>query len=258
MDRLQKAFDMALKEKRLRSAPLSVTLSCGEVQKASIDLKNVNPYVVTLTRPHSIESEQYRKLKVRLFRTHSTEYKILLVTSPAAGAGKSLIALNLSILLALSDKVLLIDADLNHPSINKYLGIKVDCGLGNYFTNTLDLSKIIIKTDIGNLDIIPSGDKINEAANQFSSEKMRFLIESLKNHYSFIIIDSPPVLASADTIQLASVCEAILFVINDRLTTKSSSRQALSLMNNCNILGAVFNNFPANLMKIKYPYYYGR
>lgn len=254
MDRLQKAFDMALKEKRLHSS----SPSFDRIPKVSIDLKNVSPYVVTLTRPHSVESEQYKKLKVRLFRPHSTEYKILLVTSPDAGAGKSLIALNLSILLALSDKVLLIDADLRHPSINKYLGIKVDCGLGDYFMGVLDLSKIIVKTDIGSLDILPSVDKINESANQFSTEKMRFLIESLKGHYSFIVIDSPPVLSSADAIQLASVSEAILLVINDRLTTKDSSRQALSLLNNCNILGAVFNNFPAHLMRIKYPYYYGR
>ncbi|MCX7793585.1 MAG: CpsD/CapB family tyrosine-protein kinase [Thermodesulfovibrionales bacterium] len=256
MDILERAFNRVLKEKKYLVAQNLEDNFSGDPQPVVVDLNNVSPYVVSLIRPDSFESEQFRKLKARIFKDHAIEEnRTLLVTSPDAGAGKSLVALNLSVSLALSSdfRILLIDADLKHPSIHHYLGINENSGLSHYLEGSFDLSKIIMTTNIGNLDIVFCGKDIND---RYLQEKMKIFIQAMKRRYQYIILDSPPILSSADTIQLAFLSEAVLLVINDKKTTKNSVRQALSLLNKERIIGIVLNCFPSSLIRIKYPYYF--
>ncbi|NVN91784.1 MAG: tyrosine-protein kinase family protein [Desulfuromonadales bacterium] len=223
-----------------------------------------NPLLATLCDPHSLVSEEYRKLKSAVISfAQQDEFKnVIMVTSSVSCEGKSLVALNLAVTLAqeYDHTVLLVDADLRKPSSHVYLGLKPEKGLSDYLSGESSLSDILIKTGVGRLSLLPAGTPLRNPVELFSSQKMKEFISEIKNRYPdrFIIIDTPPVLPFAELRSLTALADGVLFVIREGAVTPENISEALHALDGSKLIGAVYNDASTvSQDKHSHYYYYG-
>ena len=184
--------------------------------------------------------------------------RTVLVTSAEAGEGKTVNALNIATSLGKTkDKTLLIDCDLRCPRVHRIRGIENEFGLTNLLAaDNLDdqlISQAIVSDEELSIDILPSGDSAPNPAGLLSSLEMEFLLESLTEKYSHIVIDSPPVLQFADSVILSTLVDSVLLVARDSFSTKHTVLKAKKLLSKvgANLTGIVMNGVP-----VSRPYYY--
>jgi len=207
-----------------------------------------NPYMISAREPGSPISEEYKKLKSFILKiTQSDKFlNTIMVSSSVKGEGKTITALNLA--LTLSDEydhtVLLVDADLRQPSIHKYLGISNGIGLSDCIMNGVSASDAMIKTGIGKLVVLPSGSEIHNPVEVLSSNKMKDLIQELKEQIPnrYVIFDTPPLLPFAESHAIASSVDGILLVVRDGYTSLNNLKETLNIIKDSNILGIVYND----------------
>ena len=221
-----------------------------------------NPYLVTANQQNSPASEQYRKLKsliVKLSKMGELD-RAMMVTSPVAGEGKTLTSINLAITMAqeFDHTVLLIEADVRKPSVLKYLGLESQPGLTECVLDGLDVNEVLIKTGIGSLTIMPSGRKVENPVELFSSNRMDAILTEIKQRYKdrYIIIDTTPLLPFAEPQYIANLVGAVLLVVREGLTTPEKLKRSLEILKNNNLLGIVSNGVSrVNSLQGYYGYY---
>lgn len=219
-----------------------------------------NPFLVAAHSAGNGASEQYRKLKstlVKLSQLGRFENS-LMVTSAVGGEGKTLTSLNLAITLAqeYDHTVLLVEADIRSPSVLKYLGMKADIGLTDCILDGIDIGRALIKTDIGNLTILPAGRMVSNPVELFSSKKMQSLLEEIKNRYAnrYIIVDTTPLLPFAEPQFIANIVDGVLLVVREGYTSMDKLDKSLGLLKNHNLLGVICNAVRQS-KEYKYGYY---
>lgn len=227
-------------------------------------VKNTTPqeHVVMLKHPESMPAEQYRmlrtSLKAELLKHHA---KVMIVTSSLHAEGKTVSCTNLAVSLAedRETKVLLIDADLRRGHVAQYLGFGRAKGLTEMFTEDLHPKKIMMKNSLPNLTIIPSGAAHKKPSELINSDKFQTLIASLRNHFDYIIIDSPPVMAAADTCMLSRVADCVIFVVQLGRTPKPVISHAHQLLEQAGakILGQILTYVEYSTSEYRYYEYYG-
>jgi polysaccharide chain length determinant protein (PEP-CTERM system associated) len=200
--------------------------------------------IAMLGDPHSLAAQQYAilALKVRQ-KMVKTDSRVLLVTSAAGAEGKSLTSINLSIALAaMSDeKVLLMDGDLRLPQLQTRLGLPMERGFGEFLSGQ-ETEFLPYVSKVGNLNVISGGARIMNPAKALSSPQTRELIAALRKEYQFVILDCPPLVPIPDAQILASVADAVLFVVRARQTKPELLRRAVDCIGDANIIGAVLND----------------
>jgi len=258
MSKIHKALQKAEKEKSGEKTPTTKDFAApGQLPFPGSDQR-----LVTLNNPKSIAAEQFRKLKTSILENgvpKSDENRCILITSSVIGEGKTLTATNLAVSLAqeLHHHVLLIDADLRRPAVHKSLGIKMLQGLSDYLTSDLELSEMFLKTSVPKLSILPAGTATSKAAELLSSHKMRNLIEEVRTRYSdrYIIIDSTPIMSTAEPDILAGQTGGIVFVVKAGKTPRQIIQRSLDHLKKYSILGLVFNNVDFQSAGYHYGYY---
>lgn len=244
-----------LKIKGINSFPIS------QSNDMAIDKSLIDRHIISLVDAYSPASEQYKKLRARLLKATGNGFQnSILVTSASIGEGKTITSINLAVTMAnvIDHTVLLVDADLRNPSIHRYLGIEPRQGLTDYLEGRADIPDILIKTDIGNLFVLPGGSIPENPAELLSSEKMKNLVHELKTRDKdrYIILDSSPILLTAEALSLCGFVDGIIFVVHAGHTPEKSAQNAIALIKEHNILGVVLNNAPYFLSKDYYSNYY--
>lgn len=195
----------------------------------------------------------YKMLRTQVFqRLRENGWNSLAVTSPGLNEGKTLTAINLAISLAMEVNytVLLVDADLRHPSVHSYFGIEAECGLSDYLTADKPLSELLIHPEeIPGFVILPGGKPLANSAEMLNSPKMVRLVEELKTRYSsrIILFDLPPLLGAADTLAFSPYVDAALLVIEDGKTQAEDVKRAISLLQGTSVIGTVLNKSWTNV-----------
>ena len=227
--------------------------------RGAISVKN--PTLVAATAPQSPIAEEYRKLKemvIKLTQADQTK-NTLMVTSAMVGEGKSTTSLNLAISLAqeFDHTVLLIDADLRKPSIEKYLDLNPKPGLTDCLLDNVEIQDVLLKTGIGKMMILPAGRIASNPGELFSSNKMSSLITEIKHRYAdrYIIIDTPPVLPFAETRTMSRIVDGVIVVVKAGLCSPEDVQEALNAMHGANILGLVYNQATFDTLSTSYAYY---
>jgi len=150
----------------------------------------------------------------------------LLVTSSVPKEGKSTVSVNLAFAMGQLTKVLLIDADLRKPAMAKRFELPgFQPGLANAVVGTHTLSECIVKDEQSNIDVLCAGTLPPNPQELLASEKFAELMESLRQSYDHIIIDSPPALAVSDAIVVSKYCDSLVYV------AKSDSTSAKMISN---------------------------
>jgi exopolysaccharide/PEP-CTERM locus tyrosine autokinase len=235
--------------KRLSPDPKAVVAErvrkAAELRKTGSSTSN--PFLVTFVEPESVVAEQFRKLKAKIHRLNASKsLKTIMITSAMDGEGKSFTAANLGVSLAreIHNRVLMIDCDLRNPTLTEYFGLENRRGLSDYIQGGGGLQDLVKETRIERLRILPAGMAENAPADLIASNKMKALLNELKSQpeTEFVVIDSPPLLATTEPEVLATLVDGVIFVVRAGVTPRETVEQAMASLEKGKILGAVLND----------------
>lgn len=202
---------------------------------------------ITQEEPRSQISEAFRSLRTNVQYSNIDEpVRTLIVTSPSPMEGKSLISTNLAVVLAQSGKkVILVDSDLRRPMVHKRMNVSNAFGLTSLLLQSeLVLDGVLHRTKTIGLSALTSGPLPPNPAELLGSHKMSNMLEKLKKEAEIVIFDTPPVLAVADSVVLATMVDGVLLVLRPGSTTMGAAKQAVDSLRrvNVHIMGVVLNN----------------
>lgn len=221
---------------------------------------NDRPSLVTLTRPSSVISEQFRTIRTNIqFSMVDKNLKTLVITSAGPGAGKSTISANLAVTFAMQGKkVLIVDADMRKPTVHKTFRLPNRDGLTTLLTeNDIEIKDIAHRLDTEGLFVITSGIIPPNPSELLASNKMNQLMAEFEELFDLIIFDMPPVIAVTDAQVMASKSDGTIFVINKNGANKEMVTKSKELLKKvkANVIGVVVNR--VELKGDNYYYYYG-
>ena len=228
--------------------------------------KNGRPEVgspLTGTQTFSIGIEAFRNLRTSLIWSDGGEaLKTLVVTSAAPGEGKTLTAANLAVTLAYDGmRVLLVDCDIRRPRVHGLFHLPRAPGLMELLVAHdrpgTPPPPAIRQTTVARLSVLPCGALPMNAANLLSSTRMRVLLDELKQQFDFIVLDTPPVLATADAGIVGSLTDGVLLVVRAGHTDKNAAQRAYQQLANvgARVVGTVLND-PGGEVAKEGDYYY--
>lgn len=174
---------------------------------------------------------------------------LIMVTSARPGEGKTFTACNLALSIASERNrtVLLVDADVLKPAMDRTLGFEAEMGLVDYLVDDqMELADVLVDTNVPSLTLLPAGSPYHLSAELLAGERMRKLAAELSSRYAdrIVIFDSPPLLMTTEASILASLMGQVLVVVEAERTPQSQVKAALDLLDsNRQIVGFVLNKF---------------
>jgi receptor protein-tyrosine kinase len=212
---------------------------------------------VTPQAQRSQIADEFRVIKRPIIRnarerggSRAERANLVMVTSAIPSEGKSFVALNLamSIALEVDSTVLLVDADVANPCIMKMTRLPQDYkGLLDLLTGTdTKLPDVLLRTNVEKLSLLPSGTAHGRATEMLASENMAALLEEMASRYPdrILVFDSPPLLATTEARALASHMGQIIMVVEADRTTQVLVKHALETIESCPVVMLVLNKAP--------------
>ncbi len=225
-------------------APFSVPIPSERLEPAppgeGRDVPVRREELVVASAPHSPIAEQFRRLRnsVQALNPEGAARTVLL-TSALDGEGKSVAALNLGLALAELPqvRVLVVDADTGHPSIERYLELPRRQGLQEVLGGSLDLEAAIRRTSVERFDVLGAGGAPRDRA--LDVDRVRSLLHALKRRYDYVLLDAPAALATNHAGVLGSLVDGIVLVVRLGKTQKEVVEEAYRMLENLggNVLG---------------------
>ena len=248
-DRVKSAFDIegAIGLPMLGVIPRIKKLDTNS--KAQAVASNVDRHVTEVFR--SIHSA----LKLN---DESKNAKVLITTSTIPGEGKSFVSSNLSLTFANhGEKTLLLDGDLRLPNVARSLQLENDYGLLDHIEKDVGLDEIIIKDVYPNLDVLPSGGKSKNPTQVLNSAKFEAMLADLRDRYDRIVIDSPPLAAVSDALNILPLADGVLYVIKFNTVKRKTAVVNVRRLweSNTPVFGAILNNITSSLSSYYYSAY---
>jgi capsular exopolysaccharide synthesis family protein len=266
MERIRQAVEQALREREesglgkqlepIRSRakneasvdvqPLAHRVYADEVKSVSVseEIRHNNRLVASIAG-HPLQ-DRYRMLRTRILQEMQTnKWKVLAVTSPGPGCGKTLTAANLAIAIARdsSGSAVLVDADLRHPSVHHLFGYEPEFGLNDYFSDGVPLSKLLFKPDMQGLSVLPGRLVVHESAEMLGSSKLTSMLRELRSQdpERIIVLDVAPVLSVDDALVLKSSIDCVVMVVAAGETKRDDLLRAIELLDPVPVIGSVLN-----------------
>ena len=223
-------------------------------RRVEIDLDALSAAgIVSPNSPRSQVADQFRVIKRPLIRNAMgkgasiiTNGNLIMVTSALAEEGKSFTAINLALSIAteLDNTVMLVDADVARPSVLRVLGLPPSPGLLDLVLDeSLDMSSVLLKTNIDKLSILPSGLQHQRATELLASDAMIRMLGTMASRYPdrIVIFDSPPLLLTTEARVLATHMGQIVMVVRAETTLQSDVQHALHHIEACPVKLLVLN-----------------
>jgi len=238
------------------SAQPTVKVDQPPVQSRRVDLDLDAVSAAGIISPHAPRSQiadEYRVIKRPLIANAMgkgaapiVNGNLIMVTSALPGEGKSFTAINLamSIAMELDNTVMLVDADVARPSVLNMLGLPPAKGLLDVLVEqSVDLSQVLLKTNVEKLTLLPSGTPHPRATELLASDAMVNLLDDMANRYSdrIIIFDSPPLLLTTESRVLATHMGQVVMVVQAERTLQADVMQALATIEACPVRLMVLN-----------------
>jgi capsular exopolysaccharide synthesis family protein len=204
-----------------------------------------DPLLCTYYRPKSVEAEAYRAVRTALyFSTQGEGHKVIQVTSPNKGDGKSLLIANLAISIAQSGKrVLLVDADCRRPRQHKVFNLPTLKGLASVISGADGLCDAVQETAVPGLWLLPCGPIPPNPAELLTAPRFKDLLDELRGQYDFVLVDTPPLLAVTDPCVVAPRVDGLFLALRLSRQGRPNALRAKEILAplGVNILGVVIN-----------------
>lgn len=263
MERIKQALEKARIERQKVSgsdvplarsaAGMSAPLTYTHTRVIEVAMEKLREKRIITDLDQNAFTDAYRILRTQVLqRLREKNWNSLAVTSPGENEGKTLTAINLAISMAmeLNHTVLLVDADLRHPSMHEYFSVNAEYGLSDYLTGDKPLSELLVHpANFPRFVLLPGGKPLDNSAELLNSPKMVRLVEELKNRYPsrIVIFDLPPLLSAADALAFSPYVDSVLLVIEEGKTQADEAKRALGLLDSSKIIGTVLNKSWTNM-----------
>ncbi len=186
---------------------------------------------------NTLAAEQYRVIRTKLCQ-HTRQPKLLLITSPMAGDGKTVTAINLAVALSLQgSRVLLLDFDFRRSAATHMLGFAAAPGFSEVLQGAASLDQSSVKI-APNLFLLPPGVESN-CKDLITSLRSRELLEALRSEFDFVVIDAPPIGSIAEYELVESACDGVVFVVRQDHTNRKLWRRAIQKVQKTKQLGVI-------------------
>jgi succinoglycan biosynthesis transport protein ExoP len=214
--------------------------------------------IVTHSDPRSAGADRFRFLRMCLRELWKTgKLKSLLITSPLPQDGKSTVALNLATALAEGGKrsVVLIEADLHHPTLTESLGLEGRLGLADCLETALNPLSVLRRLEPLGWYLMSAGEPRSNPTELLQTEALASVLQELTSHFDWVLIDSPPVTPLTDALLLARQANATLLVAREGRTPRETLERSIALLGRQRLLGIVLNGMEG--LDRLYSGYYG-
>ncbi|MFM0336643.1 polysaccharide biosynthesis tyrosine autokinase [Paraburkholderia fungorum] len=205
--------------------------------------------VLATARPKDVTIESLRSLRTSMqFTMMDARNRIVMLTGPMAGVGKSFLTVNLAVLLAHSGKrVLMIDGDMRRGVLERYLGGAQDNGLSELLSGQISLEEAIRASAVDGLSFISCGRRPPNPSELLMSPRLPQYLEGLAKRYDVILIDTPPVLAVTDASIIGAYAGSTFFVMRSGVHSEGEIADALKRLRaaGVHVQGGIFNGMPA-------------
>ncbi len=218
--------------------------------------------LISRAAPDDPTSEAYRALRtnVTFVSAEQRSLKVICVTSPGPGEGKSTTAANLAITLAQQGAhTLLVDADLRRPLVHRAFNLVQEPGLTDILVGTATLREAVRPNVVSGLDVLPGGALPPNPSELLGSETMHRLVAELRTQYDYIICDTPPALAVTDATVLGATADAVILVLRAGETEETAAQRTVELFRRvqARVAGTVLNGVEKQRDRYYHYYDYG-
>ena len=204
-------------------------------------------------------TETFRSIHSALkLNDESKNAKIIVTTSTVPGEGKSFVSSNLALTFANhGERTLLLDADLRLPNVARSLQLENEFGLLDHVEKAVTLDEVIIKEVYPNLDVLPSGGKSKNPTQVLNSAQFEAMFADLRDRYDRIVVDSPPLAAVSDALNLLPLADGVLYVIKFNTVKRKTAVVNVRRLweSNTPVFGAILNNITSSLSNYYYSSY---
>jgi protein-tyrosine kinase len=187
--------------------------------------------------------EQYRIARTKIVQ-HPMQPRLIVVSSPAPGDGKSITAVNLAAALSLKSerKVLLVDGDFRHSSIAPILGLPESPGLAEVLSGACTLEEALIQTEqYCNLCVLPAGEAVSNPTELFDSTNWVAVVSTIRKNFQYAIVDSPSIGILADYDLIQAQCDGVAIVLRPGHTDRKLAFKAIDSVPKEKLVGVVLN-----------------
>jgi protein-tyrosine kinase len=224
---------------------------------------NVAPesHLIDLDRLHEMPGEEFRSLRTRLNHIQTQQHiHSVVVTSASPAEGKTFTAVNLAMAHAqlAESAVLLADFDLRRPVIHNLFQTERSPGLSDYLLDGVPLEMAIRRIGNTNLHFLPAGTPVKNPLELLNLRQVKTLVEALPRIFNWVVIDTPPLLFSADANLMSTMADGTIMVVRIGATTYDNVIRAMQSLCENNVLGIVANGARAAELYSKYTYYYSK
>jgi capsular exopolysaccharide synthesis family protein len=208
------------------------TIAAQVSRNGSGTASRLDPRLVSYYQADSAAAESVRGLRTLLSHQRGrAPLRTLQVTSPGTGDGKSLLAANLAISWANAGKrVLLVDADLRHPSLERLLAVESPSGLSDLLSGQATLEEAVRDTVVPNLSVLTAGSASAHPAECFSRPEFPWLLSIASQAYEVVVLDSPGLLAASEAAEIATRVDACVLTLDAAASSGQSAVVARNLL----------------------------
>ena len=262
MERLEKALQKARRQRaHLEGQPhlvpvggpggAAVSVNTADVtytetRRMRVSERILDKWRIVARRTRRSEADIFRMLRTKVVQqmTHAG-MNTLAVSSPRYGEGKTTIAINLALSLAMdvNHTVLLVDLDLRKPSLHTRLGLTPDIGINDYLLHGEPIQSCLVHPGFERIVVLPASRQLDRSSEILAAPKMVALVEELKTRYPdrMVIYDMPPLLTQDDTIAFLPNVDGVLLVVKEGETRREDLRRAVHLLGD-SLMGTVVNH----------------
>ena len=232
----------------------------GRIQQIPLETAP-EAHLINPERPHEVPAEEFRSLRTRLNHLQTQQHlHSVVITSASPGEGKTFTAVNLALAQAqlAENPVLLADLDLRRPVIHNLFRTERSPGFSDFLLDGAPLESAIRRIGNTNLYFMPAGTPVKNPLELLNLRQVKALIEGLPKIFNWMIVDSPPLLFSADANLLSTLADGTVMVVRIGATSYDNVVRAMQSLCENNVLGIVANGARATELYSKYTYYYSK
>jgi protein-tyrosine kinase len=207
---------------------------------------DIDDHLVSLLAPTSFAAEQYRAVRLAIETLHNERgTRVVAVSSPGRGEGRTMTTLNLAGALAQASeaRVALLEADLRHPAVARYLGLPGARGLSSYLLDpAMSVDDVLQRPASLAFTVLPAGSAASMPYELLKAARLASLIDELRARYDYVLVDTPSALPFPDVSILRDLVDGFVVVVRANRTPREQLSDTMTMLGRARTLGIVFND----------------